>query len=103
MIQPYLFFIKYRHIRYPNAPKSRIPKMPKMITPISCLPLNGAPGVGVGAGLGVEDGVAVGTGVRVGAGVSEGLGVGVGGIMLEAVRFTIRLSPVSQVPASSAV
>ena len=80
--------------------------MPKMVTPIICLWLNDAFGVGVGirVGLGVEDGVLVGSGVIVGVGVSEGMGVGVGvdADMLEAVRFNSRLSPVSQVPVSIA-
>ncbi len=78
--------------------------MPKMVTPIICLWLNDAFGVGVGirVGLGVEDGVLVGSGVIVGVGVSEGIGVGVGVDMLEAVRFNTRLSPVSQVPISIA-
>ena len=85
---------------------SRIPKMPKMVTPIICLWLNDAFGVGVGirVGLGVEDGVLVGSGVIVGVGVSDvlGVGVGVGGRILKAVKFNTRLSPVSQVPVSIA-
>ena len=78
--------------------------MPKMVPPIICLWLNDAFGVGVGirVGLGVEDGVLVGSGVIVGVGVSEGVGDGVGGAMLEAVRFIAKLSPVSQVPVSIA-
>ena len=80
--------------------------MPKMVTPIICLWLNDAFGVGVGirVGLGVEDGVPVGSGVIVGVGVSEGMGegVGVGERVLKAVRLDTRLSPVSQVPVSIA-
>jgi hypothetical protein len=78
--------------------------MPKMVTPIICLLLNDAFGVGVGirVGLGVEDGVLVGSGVIVGVGVSGGMGVGVGERVIKAERFNTRLSPISQVPVSIA-
>jgi len=60
----------------------------------------------VGGIVGVDvisaEGVWVGTGVRVGAGKGVGLGVIVGERVVEAVRFSGILRPVSQIPVSKA-